>query len=33
MEQAEDAGFNWHSVNVAERDPKKRSEVYQQLAG
>jgi len=33
MEQAEDAGFNWHSVNVVERDPQKRSELYRQLAG
>lgn len=33
MEQAEDAGFDWHSVNVAERDPQKRSEIYKQLVG
>lgn len=33
MEEAEDAGFNWHSVSVDERDPKKRAEIYRQLVG
>jgi F420-dependent oxidoreductase-like protein len=33
IEQAEDVGFDWHGVSVAERDPKKRSEIFKQLAG
>ena len=33
IEQAEEVGFDWHGVSVAERDPKKRSEIYRQLAG
>ena len=33
MEEAEEAGFDWHSVSVDERDPKKRAEIYKQLAG
>ncbi len=33
MEQAEAAGFQMHSVGVAERDPKKRGEIYRQLVG
>ncbi len=33
LEQAEAAGFDWHSVNVSEKDPKKRGEIYRQLVG
>jgi F420-dependent oxidoreductase-like protein len=33
MEQAEEAGFQLHSVGVAERDPKKRGEIFRQLVG
>ncbi len=33
MEQAEEAGFQLHSVGVMERDPKKRGEIYRQLVG
>ncbi|MDA1004773.1 MAG: LLM class flavin-dependent oxidoreductase [Chloroflexi bacterium] len=33
MEEAESAGFQMHSVNVAERDPKKRVAIFKQLVG
>ena len=33
MEEAEEAGFDWHSVSIDERDPKKRAEIYRQLVG
>lgn len=33
LEQAEAAGFDWHSVNVSERDPKKRADIYRRLVG
>ncbi len=33
MEAAEEAGFSIHGVNVAERDPKKRSAIYKELVG
>lgn len=33
MEEAEDAGFQMHGVNVAERDPKKRVEIFKRLVG
>jgi F420-dependent oxidoreductase-like protein len=33
MEQAEAAGFDWHSVTVNERDPKKRAAIYERLVG
>ena len=33
MEKAEAAGFDWHSVNVAEPDPIKRAAIYERLVG
>ena len=33
MEEAEEAGFDWHSVSVDERDPKKRADIYRRLVG
>ncbi len=33
MEVAEDAGFDWHSVSMEERDPGKRAEIYRRLVG
>jgi len=33
IEEAEEAGFDWHSVSIDERDPKKRAEIYRQLVG
>ncbi len=33
MDEAEEAGFDWHSVSIDERDPKKRAEIYKQLVG
>jgi alkanesulfonate monooxygenase SsuD/methylene tetrahydromethanopterin reductase-like flavin-dependent oxidoreductase (luciferase family) len=33
MEQAAEAGFTLHSVNVQEPDPKKRYEIFRELVG
>ena len=33
MEEAEAAGFDWHSVSIDEQDPKKRAAIYRQLVG
>ena len=33
LDEAEEAGFQVHGVNVAERDPAKRGEIYRQLVG
>ena len=33
MDEAQEAGFTLHGVNVTERDPKKRYEIYRQLVG
>jgi F420-dependent oxidoreductase-like protein len=33
MQEAEEAGFQLHSVSVPEPDPKKRGEIYRQLVG
>ena len=33
MDAAEEAGFDWHSVGVDERDPNKRAEIYKSLVG
>lgn len=33
MEEASDAGFDWHSVTIDEQDPKKRALIFKQLVG
>ena len=33
LDAAEEAGYRLHGVNVQERDPKKRAEIYRSLAG
>lgn len=33
IDEGIDAGFTIHSVNVAERDPKKRYDIYRQIVG
>ena len=33
MEDAQDAGYTLHGVNVQEQDPKKRAEIFRKLAG
>jgi F420-dependent oxidoreductase-like protein len=33
LDEAEAAGFRVHSVSVAERDPKKRAEIFRKLVG
>ena len=33
LDEAEEAGFRMHSVNVAERDPVTRGEIFRQLVG
>lgn len=33
LDELEEAGFNLHSVNIAEQDPKKRASIYRTLVG
>tara|TARA_Y100000590_G_scaffold105806_1_gene120416 strand:- start:2489 stop:2902 length:414 start_codon:yes stop_codon:yes gene_type:complete len=33
IEEATDAGFDWHAVNIDEQDPKKLAEIYRKLVG
>ncbi len=33
MEEAQDAGYTLHGVNVQEQDPKKRAEIFRRLVG
>ena len=33
LEEAAEAGFDWHSVSIDEQDPKKQAEIYRKLVG